>query len=64
MGSVGPALDGTLSYGVFGQPIRAYIDPGTPTLSVSVSNLISAANFQLIGYLQNCSVSPCPAAVN
>ncbi|HKE23140.1 MAG TPA: hypothetical protein VKB88_12315 [Bryobacteraceae bacterium] len=63
MGSIGPGNNGS-SYGVFGQQVRAYIDPGTPTLFVFVGNGSASGTMQLIGYLQNCSVSPCPAAQN
>jgi hypothetical protein len=46
----------------FGQPVRAYIDPGTPTFTVlAVSAASTTAQMFLTGYLQNCSVSPCPA---
>lgn len=63
VGSVGPGNNGS-SYGLLGQQVRAYIDPGTPTLFVFVSDGSASGNMELIGYLQNCSVSPCPAAQN
>lgn len=63
VGSIGPGNNGQ-SYGIFGQQVRAYIDPGTPTLFVFVGDGSASGNMQLIGYLQNCSVSPCPPAQN
>jgi hypothetical protein len=63
MGSIGPGNGGT-SYAVFAQSVRAYIDPGTPTLSIFVGNGSAAGSMALTGYLQNCGVVPCPAQQN
>lgn len=63
MGAVGPGNNGQ-QYAVFGQPVKAYIDPGTPTFSVFVGNGSASGSMSLIGYLQNCNVAPCPAAQN
>jgi hypothetical protein len=62
-GSLGAGNNGQ-SYGIFGQQVRAYIDPGTPTLFVFVGDGSASGNMQLTGYLQNCSVSPCPSPQN
>jgi hypothetical protein len=58
MGSVGPGNAGT-QYAVFANPVKAYIDPGTPTFSVFVGNGSASGSMELTGYLQNCSVVPC-----
>lgn len=55
-----PAAHSGAGSAVFGQPIRAYIDPGTPSFTVLGGAGTQAQAF-LTGYLQDCSVSPCPA---
>jgi len=62
-GTIGAGNNGT-EYATFGQQVRAYIDPGTPTFNVFVGNGSASGSMELIGYLQNCSVSPCPAPQN
>jgi hypothetical protein len=64
--SFGPViLSGNFETVVIGQQVREYIDPGTPTLHVSSPNMAGAVGLAtLSGYLQNCSVSPCPSQQN
>lgn len=63
VGSIGPGNNGS-EYALFANPVRAYIDAGTPTLSVFVANGSASGNMQLTGYLQNCSVVTCMAQQN
>ena len=62
-GFLGAGNNGS-QYATFGQPMTAYIDPGTPTFFVFVGNGSASGTMELLGYLQNCSVSPCPSMQN
>jgi hypothetical protein len=47
----------------FTQPITGYADPsdGPPVVNVDAYFASTASTVTLSGYLQNCSISPCPA---
>jgi hypothetical protein len=60
---LGPVVNEGFTYDtVINQPMTAYFDAGTPTAFVSGgSGWFGAAFGVLVGYLENCAVSSCPA---
>ena len=63
-GAVGPNLGGN-SYAGFNQAVTAYFDAGSQPSVFVVANFINDFQYATVtGYLQNCTLSACPAIQN
>ena len=65
---LGPVDGGGHVQAAFNQPTRFYLDPGSPEVSpyavVSSSFSNGTSTMVLSGYLENCSITGCPAVVH